>query len=66
MKLRRNLGLLAWIPDVLVAVLEVCMHLTGLESDEELDNQRKFSENSIFNILPLRLIYKRSLFSLTS
>ena len=30
MKLRTNLGLLAWFPGILVAVLEVYMELAGL------------------------------------
>ena len=44
MKLRTNLGLLAWIPDILVAPLEVYMQPAGLGSDQELDNHKEFAE----------------------
>ena len=52
MKLRTNLGLLAWIPDILVALLEVYMQPAGLGSDQELDNHWGFA-GIILTILPL-------------
>ena len=65
-KLRTNLGLLAWIPDVLVAVLEVYMELAGLGVIRSLEIKGTLQDIGFQKSPSLRNFFQKKPFAFTS